>query len=424
MQVSDILSRVRFDLGDEKSDSDFTWSSLSSMLSRIRTELNDTADTTSAATTSIISTVRSKIGDPADSVLGTTTAASVTADSVIHYAQWSTTGSVTGTDSSVNSSVEIASSSGSLSDYAADGIKTIKGMRPDAIISGNLHGGFQNALNLYVLARCLEGEVETEVGSAGYRAFYDRFAAEVGAVPAHISDSAMTAFLDLGTTEITARRPDLGNSICKSTLEPLEIFVIAQAAQSKLGTAAHPNLTSFYSALDSIPHHYTDTELNEFIDEAKKLISSVRDDLVTSSGVRSDVLPAAIFCIASLATNHGADPASRNLSDTQFQKLNALLNAVPYHWPDSVLLDLLNDSVRDIIRLRCDARMNSTGGEISVSSSSLSQASAFPLRDTFAKPAEAFCVYGAISSRIGKESGADLKYKLWLDRYNYLTTGR
>ncbi len=314
---------------------------ISDIISRIRAELSDTADITAADTSSVIPSVRAKLGDPADSVLGTTTAASVTADSVIHYAQWSTSGSVTGTDAAINSSVNVASSSGSLSAYAADGIKTIKGMRPDALINGDLPGGFQNALNLYVLARCLEGEVETEVGSAGYRTFYDRFEKEVAAVPPHIADAALAGFLSLGTTEILARRPDLGNTICTATLSVLEDFVMAQVSQSKLGTAAHPNLTAFYSILDSIP----------------------------------------------------------------------------YHWSDAELLKLIHDSIRDIIRLRSDARMDDSGYETDIETEPLITDN-FPLRESFAKAAEWFSAAGAIACRIGKDQGADAKYQLWQSRYN------
>jgi hypothetical protein len=314
---------------------------VSEIISRIRADLDDTANITSAATTSVISSVRAKLGDPADSALGTTTASSVSAESVIHYAQWSTSGSVTGTNSNINSTVQIAAGSGSLSGYAEDGIKTIKGMRPDTLINGSLPGGFQNALNIYVLARCLEGEVETEVGSSGYRTFYEIFEKEVASVPAHISDAALTGFFNLGITEITTRRPDLGTVICAATLSLLEDFVMAQASQSKLGTAAHPNLTAFYSILDSIP----------------------------------------------------------------------------YHWSDAELLKLIHDSIRDIIRLRSDARMDDSGYEIDIDTDPAAT-DEYPLRESFAKASEWFSAAGAIFCRIGADQGADAKYQQWMNRYN------
>lgn len=556
-----ILNEVRKILGDES-----TRTGTPVSLASIRAELNDTADITSASTDSVIPSVRAKLGDPADSVLGTTTAASVTADSVIHYAQWSTSGSVTGTNAAINSSVNVASSSGSLSAYAEDGIKTIKGMRPDALINGNLPGGFQNALNLYVLARCLEGEVETEVGSAGYRTFYDRFEKEVTAVPPHISDAVLAGFLAAGTTEITARRPDLGNVICTATLSALEDFVMAQAAQSKLGTAAQPNLTAFYQFLDSIPYHYSDAELNQYIadgnaavkairadadsmidcfsdavksyavchamgrrfgkdaeassiwqahdanfkavvaavpyhwtdaelnafiadgetlitvrrpdlsgtaaasidkmhytvfsaierrigkdenaaalhkthyeqfysdldnlphhwtdaeltgfqTEAIQTVSSLRDDLVSNGQIRSDLIPALLFCISSLANNFHKDAASRNLSDAQWTKLVNLVKSLPYHWSDDELLNQLHDSIRDIIRLRSDARMDDSGFELTSIVTEPLISAPYPLRTSFAKASEFFSAAGAISCRIGADPGADAKYQQWLTRY-------
>ena len=602
MLVSEIISRIRSDLGDsrtveystvnllnrirtELNDTAGSGSSINVLnevrkiladetsrtgtavnLAGIRAELNDTSDITAAVTTSVISSVRAKLGDPADSVLGTTTADSVSVESVIHYAQWSTTGDVSGTDSDINSSVELASGSGSLSDYAADGIKTIKGMRPDTLINGNLPGGFQNALNLYVLARCLEGEVETEVGSAGYRTFYDRFEKEVAAVPPHITDSVMTGFLNLGTAEITARRPDLGSVICTATLSLLEDFVMAQASQSKLGTAAQPNLTAFYSLLDSIPYHYSDTELNQYIaegnaavkalrpdadpiincfseavksyvvchalgrrfgkvaetmslwqahdanfkavtaavpyhwtdaelnafitaggnvvlskrpdlnntsakavceinytvfnalerrigidanaavvhqthhdqfyadlenlphhwtdaelttfqNEAMQTVTALRDDLTDNGKIRSDMVEALIFCISSLANNSRKDAASRNLSDTQWTKLNAMIKSLPYHWTDAELLNQLYDSIRDILRLRSDARMDDSGFELASVVTEPSINAQYPLRESFAKASEWFSAAGAIACRIGADSGADAKYQLWQTRY-------
>ena len=315
---------------------------VSEIIARVRNDLGDEADLTAVSDTTVVyNSVLAKLGKVPDAQLGTTTAATVNAESVIHYAQWSNSGPVTGTDGNINASVQLASSTNMLATYAADGIKTIKGMRPDAIISGNLSGGFQTALNLYVLARCLEGEVETDAGNGGYKTFYEQFVQAVSAVPPHVSDAAISNFISLGTSVIAARRPDLG--LCNATLSLLENFVMLQAAQTKGNPEnLQPNFTSFYSELDKIPHHYTDAEL----------------------------------------------------------------------------LMLLHDSIRDIFRLRSDARMDEYGYEITVAENEPALTGVWPLRDVFAKAAEYFCAAGAIASRIGEESGADVKCQLWEKKYH------
>lgn len=700
---SDLLGSLREFLGD---DSTRTGSEVS--LDSIRAELNDTANVSPAAGITAAD-IRAKLGDPADSVLGVTTAANVNADSVIHYAQWGNTGGVTGTTGNINGSVQLAASTNQLSSYAQEGVKVLKGMRPDALVNGQLSGGFQAALNLYVLARCLEGEVET--GTNGYQVFYDRFTAAAAAVPPHVPDSAIASYITLGQNTITGRRPDLG--ICAATVALLEDFVMAQVAQTKLGgsekhqvnlgnfnneldkipyhysntelnqyvadgqnavkalrpdageiigcfsdavksyavchalgrrfgkiaetmslwqahdanfkavTAAVPyhwtdaelngfldiisndisghrpdlgfsqavlscvlnyaaalarfqipgnsgNVAEaqqvFFNELDKIPYHYTDTELNQYIsdgqeavkalrpdgesiidcfseavksyavchalgrrfgkaaetmslwqahdanfkavtaavpyhwtdeelasfnqnaesliderrpdlngtaaasidamhytvfsaierrigkdenaaalhkvhydqfyadmenlpyhwtdaqltgfqNEAIQLISSLRDDLVSGGNLRSDIAPAAVFCISSLANNRLKDPGSRNLSDAQWNKLVNLVKSLPYHWTDTELLNLLHDSIRDILRSRSDARLDDFGFELAGIEAEPLITDEFPLRESFAKASEFYSAAAAVAARIGQDSGAENKYQLWQTRY-------
>ena len=94
----------------------------------------------------------------------------------------------------------------------------------------------------------------------------------------------------------------------------------------------------------------------------------------------------------------------------------------PYHWEDAELLRLLHDSLRDILMRRADARMDEYGNERTVRTEP-ELTEVYPLRESFAKASECFCVYGAIAARIGREAMADAKYQLWNNQYNNLIGG-
>ena len=563
--VATILSYLRELLGD-----DATRTGTAVSLSSIRAELNDTADVSPVTNTNMImDAVIAKLGIVSDSVIGTTTTANVTADSVIHYAEWGNIGNVSGTNGNINGSV-VLNSYNMLSTYAADGIKTIKGMRPDALLSnGELSGGFQAALNLYVLARCLEGEVETNAGNGGYKTFYEQFERAVAAVPKHISDAGVANFISLGSAAIAGRRPDLG--LCNATVPLLEEYATLSALQKKNGTPA--DFSSFYAELDKIPYHYTSAELNQYITdgqnaikalrtdaasmincfsdavksyaichamgrrfgkaaeamsvwqahdanfksviaavpyhwtdaeltafsetggnvisvkrpdlsgtgaesvgrlhytvfsalerrigadnnaaalhkvhyeqfysdlenmpyhwtdeeltnfqtEAIQTISSLRDDITDGMKIRSDLVPALLFCVSSLANNLRKDAASRNLSDAQWTKLVNLIKSLPYHWTDTELLNQVHDSIRDILAKRSDARMDDFGYELAGIETEPLIGDPYPLRTSFAKASEWFSAAGAISCRIGSDSGADMKYQTWIGRYNEQIMGK
>ncbi|MBO4303543.1 MAG: hypothetical protein J6A21_03055 [Lentisphaeria bacterium] len=562
----DVLSSVRKILSDESSRTGTPVS-----LASIRAELNDTANVTAFSTADIAKSVRAKLGDVDDVVLGTTTAANVTPESVIHYAQWGNAGNVTGTTGNINASVTLASSTNLFGVYVADGIKTIIGMRPDATINGVLSGGFQTALNLYVLARCLEGEVEAN-GGGGFGAFYDRFVQAVNSVPAHVSDSVLAHAVSMGTAVINGRRPDLG--VCGSTSTLLEDFVMGQFSQSKLGDngKVQLNLQNFYSELDKIPYHYADAELNGYIadgqaavkairpdavsiidcfsdavksyavchamgrrfgknaegmsvwqandanfkavvaavpyhwtdaelrsfmdmgesaiairrpdlsgtsagkmdqmhytvfsalerrigkdenaaalhkvhleqfyadmdhypkhysdseleafqEEGKSILSALREDAVSNGMIRSDLVPALLFCTVAMAENYAKDASTRSLNDSQWSRLLGLLKAIPFHWTNETLLMFLHDSIRDILRLRSDARMDDFGYELAGVTDTPLQEDPFPLRESFAKASEYFCAAQAVSSRIGQDPGAEGKYQIWRTNYETEITG-
>ncbi|MBO4633267.1 MAG: hypothetical protein J5858_15215 [Lentisphaeria bacterium] len=416
MLVKEIIERIRNDLGDNRTAE---YSGIN-LLASIRAELNDCADVTAASGENIASVVRAKLGDVPDSVLGTTTEANVDADSVIHYAQWGTTGNVTGTTGNINEIVELASGNGSLADYAADGIKTIKGMRPDATINGVLSGGFQTALNLYVLARCVEGEVET--GTNAYAVFYDRFATAVQAVPAHIPDAELEKIISLGITTIRGRRPDLG--LCVSTVPVLETYAMAQASQSKLGSTGNleVNFSSFNAELDKIPYHYTDEELNQYITDGQNAIKAIRPDADEIMDDFSDAVKSYAVCHA-LGRRFGKSAEAMSLWQANDANYKNTMHAVPYHWTDEELLILVHDSIRDILKKRSDARMDDWGYELAGIETEPLIGDKYPLRESFAKASEWFSAAGAISCRIGADSGADAKYQMWTKQYDIQIKG-
>lgn len=328
----DVLDAVRKILPDGSGHTGGTVS-----LESLRAELNDVADIGGGTGTEMIAkSVRAKLGDVPDAVLGTTTAANINVESVIHYAAWGNIGGVSGTNGAINGSVQYASSGGMLGSYAEDGIKSIRGMRPDALIGDALSGGFQAALNLYVLARCIEGEVEVEADKSRYGMFYDRFVQAVKAVPPHIPDAVIDNYIELGLTEINGRRPDLG--LCNATAPLLEDFVMYHVSQSKLGetTAMQTNLGRFSSSLDEIPYHYQSGELLQYIKDGETAVKEIRPDAEKHMGCFSEAVKSYAICHA-LGRRFGKAAGVSEMWQAHDANFKAAVSAVPYFWTDAEL---------------------------------------------------------------------------------------
>lgn len=435
MLVQEIIDRVRFDLGDQ-TGYDYAAPDISSLLAKIRrelndeenpaegtdvldavrkiladgkthtggeaslesirAELNDTADIGSGiGTESIAQSVRAKLGDVPDAALGTTTAANIDVQSVIHYAAWGNIGGVPGTNGSINGSVQYASSGGMLGTYAEDGIKTIRGMRPDALVGNALSGGFQAALNLYVLARCIEGEVEVEADRSRYTLFYDRFMQAVKAVPPHIPDAVIANYIELGETEIKGKRPDLG--LCNATAPLLEDFVMYHLSQSKLGetTALQTNLQRFHSSLNEIPYHYSSEELLRYIRDGETAVMELRPDAVNHLECFSDAVKSYAVCHA-LGRRFGKAAGTLELWQTHDANFKAAVSAVPYHWTDEEL-NVFKERGEQEIRLKRPDLANSAAENLCLAD---------------------YIVFSAAENRIGKESGAGELYKIHSDNFH------
>ena len=188
--------------------------------------------------------------------------------------------------------------------------------------------------------------------------------------PYRWSDSSLDSFLQLGIDDIKQRRDDSG-TVSDSFAPALYFYVLARAYDADSGISDNNTALSqindkrYLENLNSVLYFYSDSTLNDAIDEGIVDIKQKRSDanysyagsVLASSQLRDSFFPALCFYVLARAYSDN----NVNFSQEQDKRYLENLSSVLYFYPETILLDAINNGIQEVLRFRPDAALTETG---------------------------------------------------------------
>ena len=184
------------------------------------------------------------------------------------------------------------------------------------------------------------------------------------------STASLTAFLNLGIDDIKQRRADAGDvTDCFATA--LYFYVLARAYDADSGvdeynsTLSQVNDKKYLESLSATLYLYSDTNLNDAIDEGLIDIKNKRTDanydydgdvLAVASLRDGFISPLCYYVLARAYQDNNVE-----LSQVNEKLYFDTLNSVLCFYPENILLDGINNGVQEVLRFRPDAALTETG---------------------------------------------------------------
>ena len=414
LTVARVLSDVRDRLNDSN-DFSYTYS-LKRLIQEIRNNVSDNDNVTCSLNMSdILAKVRDNLGDN-DS--GTSTINQTEVLKQIRY----------NLDDSV---LPYRWSDADLKSYMSAGIRDILLKRSDCAKKNTtmIRDKFSSALVAYATASAFEHEAEDKNDAERRNFYWEKYQAELKAVPFRWETETLVEFAASGLREIIRRRVDCRSVInvgvsSSSTItisdkfeNALIHYILSRALEESLDFPAESekyklHRDRFLEEIQTVPFHWDDTDYSAYINDAVREIIRKRQDCKdivykeTSSAflLNSKFIPAVIAHVsARIQEMKGNEAYKINLD-----RFDAELKKVPFHWQNSDLLLYVNDAVRNIIRRRSDCS--------DLEYKTLFESSSIPVSDKFLLPINCYVLARAFEQALDYPNASE-KYKLYQTQF-------
>ncbi len=319
-----------------------------------------------------------------------------------------------------------------LKSYINEGIRDILLKRSDCAKKNTsmIRDKFSSALVAYAAACAFEHEAEDKNDAERRNFYWEKYQAELRAVPFRWETEALVAFAASGIREVIRRRVDcrsvvLDSEISDSSTLPISDkfenaiihYILSRALEESLD---YPNASEkyklhrerFLEEIQSVPCHWEEADYRAYVDDAVREIIKKRQDckeIVYKETpdaliLNSKFVPAVIAHVAARILEMKGDAAYK----TNLERFERELKNVPFHWQDSDLLLYINDAVRNIMRRRSDCWDEEYAP--------LTESSTLPVSDKFLIPINCYVLARAFEQSLDYPNSSE-KYKLYQTQF-------